>query len=112
MSAEGPVQRQLEAYNARDLARFIAEYSEDVQVFRPPLIEPVLSGKAAFAAHYAAHRFNLPELHARVNQRIVCGNKVADHEHISGLQDGEVQVLAVYQVTGDLIKAVWLYSAE
>ena len=108
---EAPVQRQLEAYNAHDLARFIAEYSEDVQVFRPPRAEPVLSGKPAFAAHYAANRFNLPALHARVSQRIVCGNKVVDHEHITGLQEGELQVLAVYEVADGRIKTVWLYSA-
>jgi hypothetical protein len=35
-SAAGPVQRQLDAYNARDLERFVAEYAEDVRVFRPP----------------------------------------------------------------------------
>jgi hypothetical protein len=111
VNPEEVVQRQLEAYNAHDLARFIAEYSDDVQVFRPPLAEPVLSGKQAFSAFYAAKRFTLPHLHARVSSRIVCGNKVADHEHVTGLQDREVQVLVVYEVVDDLIKTVWLHSA-
>ena len=35
-----PVQRQLDAYNSRDLKRFLAEYAEDIQVFRPPGVEP------------------------------------------------------------------------
>ena len=112
MNPEDPVQRQLEAYNARDLARFVAEYTDDVQVFRPPQAEPVLSGKKAFAAHYETNRFNLSKLHAVVEKRIVCGNKVVDHERISGLQDQDVQALAVYEVVGAQIKTVWFYAPE
>ncbi|HEX7272648.1 MAG TPA: nuclear transport factor 2 family protein, partial [Casimicrobiaceae bacterium] len=73
---EDSVQRQLDAYNARDLERFLAEYSDDVQVFRPPTIEPVLSGKKAFGEHYAKNRFTLPNLHARLVNRIVSGHIV------------------------------------
>jgi len=63
----------------------VAEYTDDVEVFRPPATEPVLQGKAAFAAHYAANRFNLPALHAALVNRMVLGNKVIDHERITGL---------------------------
>ena len=48
-SVEPPVQRQLEAYNAHDLTRFVAEYADDVRVYRMPAAEPALAGKAAFA---------------------------------------------------------------
>jgi len=109
VSAELPVQRQLEAYNARDLARFIAEYADDVQVFRPPGAEPVLSGKPAFAAYYASKRFNLPDLHATVIQRIVAGNKVVDHERITGIEPGIVEAIAVYEVKGEVIHRVWFF---
>ncbi|HET9978494.1 MAG TPA: nuclear transport factor 2 family protein [Burkholderiaceae bacterium] len=112
MSPEDPVQRQLDAYNAHDLDRFVAEYADDVQVFRPPLASPVLSGRQAFAAHYAAHRFNRPNLHASVSRRIVCGNKVVDHERITGLQDEDMQALAVYEVVDDKISRVWFYASE
>jgi hypothetical protein len=104
-----PVQRQLEAYNARDLGRFVAEYSDDVQVFRPPDSNPVLSGKDAFARHYADNRFTLPRLHAEVLHRIVAGNVVVDHERITGLQEGAVEAIAVYRVDGERIRAVWFY---
>lgn len=109
MNPADPVQRQLEAYNARDLARFVAEYSDDVQVYKPPAAEPVLSGKAAFAAHYASKRFNLPGLHATVVARMVSGNTVVDHEHVAGLGDGIVEAIAVYRVEGGRITAVWFY---
>jgi hypothetical protein len=103
------VQRQLEAYNARDLERFVAEYAEDIRVFRPPAFEPVLVGKQAFAKHYADNRFTLPSLHAEVVNRMVSGNTVVDHERITGLQPGVVEAIAVYAVADDLIQTVWFY---
>ena len=106
---EDPVQRQLDAYNAHDLERFVAEYADDVRVYRPPAAEPVLAGKAAFAAHYARHRFNLPQLHAEVVQRIVAGNKVVDHERITGLQPGVLEAIAVYEVVHGRIRTVWFH---
>lgn len=104
---EEPVQRQLDAYNSRDLERFLAEYADDVQVFRPPAREPVLSGKQAFGEHYARNRFSLPNLHARLVDRIVCGNKVIDHEDITGLPEGSLAALAVYEVVDGRIRTVW-----
>ena len=106
---EGPVQRQLDAYNDRDLERFVAEYSDDVKVYRPPSAEPVLSGKTAFAEHYAKNRFTLPDLHARLVNRIVSGNKVADHEDIAGLPQGRMSAIAVYEVVDDKIRNVWFF---
>ena len=108
-SAADPVQRQLDAYNAHDLDRFLAEYADDVQVFRPPAPEPVLSGKHAFGEHYAKNRFNLPALHARLVDRIVCGDVVIDQEEISGLPQANVAAVAVYKVVDGLIKTVWFF---
>ena len=109
MNPADPVQRQLDAYNAHDLDSFVAQYSDDVQVFVPPATEPVLAGKAAFAAHYASKRFNLPGLHATVVARLVSGNTVVDHEHVVGLADEMVEAIAVYRVDGDRITTVWFY---
>jgi hypothetical protein len=109
-SPEAPVQRQLEAYNARDLARFVAEYADDVKVYRPPQAEPVLDGKAALAAHYANHRFNLPQLHAEVVSRMVFGNKVIDQERVTGVGDAAMEVAAVYEVRDGKIAAAWFFS--
>jgi len=109
MNPADPVQRQLEAYNAHDLERFVAEYTDDIQVYRPPARDPVLSGKAAFAEHYARNRFNLPKLHARVVSRIVSGNIVVDQEEVTGLAEGKVDAVAVYQVVDGRINAVWFF---
>ena len=109
MNPADPVQRQLDAYNAHDLERFVAEYADDIQVFRPPAAEAVLSGKQAFAAHYANNRFTLPNLHAEVVNRIVSGDTVVDHERITGLGEGVVEAVAVYKVSDGLISTAWFF---
>ncbi len=113
MHPELPVQRQLDAYNARDLARFVAEYADDVVLFRPPQAEPVIVGKAAMAEHYATKRFHLPGLHAALVKRMVVGNKVIDHERISGIGDAAVDAAVVFEVNPQgLICKVWFFGAD
>ena len=109
MNPVDPVQRQLDAYNARDLGRFVAEYADDVRVFRPPAAEPVLQGKAALADHYARNRFALPDLHAALLSRMVAGNRVVDHERIVGLGPEPLEAIAVYEVVGGRIATVWFF---
>lgn len=103
-------QRQLDAYNAKDLAAFIAEYTDDIVVYRLPGSSPVLVGKAAFAAHYRDNRFSLENLHAEVINRMVMGNKVVDHEVITGLAESPVQAIAIYEVTEQGISKAWFLS--
>ena len=112
VNPEEPVQRQLEAYNAHDLERFVAEYSDDVRLFRLPATEPVLIGKAALAEFYAANRFNLPKLRAEVINRMILGNKVVDHERITGLGEAVREAVAVYEVVNGSIRTVWFFGPE
>lgn len=106
-----PVQRQLDAYNARDLDAFVAQYADDVRVYRLPAAEPTLVGKAALADHYARNRFNLSDLHAELVNRMVVGNKVIDHELITGIGTEPVDGAALYEVQRGLITTVWFISA-
>jgi hypothetical protein len=112
MTPEQAVQHQLDAYNARDLERFVAVYSDDIQVFRPPAVEPAMVGKAQFADFYAQNRFNLPGLRADLVNRIVAGNKVVDHERVWGVRENAFEVAVVYEVVGGLIRTVWFYPGE
>lgn len=105
-------QRQLEAYNARDLERFVREYTEDVIVYRLPAVEPVLVGRQALAEHYRNNRFNLPALHAELVNRMVFGNKVIDQERVTGVSDVPLHVAAIYEVTEAGIRAVWFVSGD
>lgn len=106
------VQRQLDAYNAHDLQAFVATYSDDVTVFRVPAISPTLSGKQALSDFYRDNRFNLPKLHAELLHRSVIGNKVIDHERITGVPNGPLEAVAVYVVNNGLIQSVWLAYPE
>ncbi|MBT9595346.1 MAG: nuclear transport factor 2 family protein [Vitreoscilla sp.] len=110
MNPVDPVQRQLDAYNARDLAAFVAQYADDVQVFRLPGTQPTIVGKAALAEHYAKNRFNLPSLHAALVARMAFGNKVIDHELITGIAAEPVHAAAIYEVRGGLISTVWFVN--
>jgi hypothetical protein len=109
---EQAVQHQLDAYNERDVERFAQAYSHDVEVFRPPQTQPILSGVDALKVHYAANRFNLLDLHAKLLNRMVLGKTVIDHELIQGLGDEPVEAAAVYEVTAGLINRVWFFSAK
>ncbi len=112
MSPVEVVQRQLDAYNARDLAAFVATYSDDIRIFRMPSAEPALSGKEQLAEFYATKRFNVPALHAELLGRIATGNKVVDHERIRGIADKLVEAVAVYQVRDDRIETVWFFAPQ
>lgn len=105
------VQRQFDAYNARDLAGFLACYSDSVQVFRPPSPLPALVGKAAFTEFYATQRFNRPALRAELVNRMVLGNTVIDHERIHGIGPGTVEMAVVYLAQDGLIHTVHAFSA-
>lgn len=98
------VQRQLDAYNARDLDALLATYAPDAQQFEHPA-KLVASGAAQIRERMAI-RFQEPHLHARLVQRVVMGNLVIDHELVT--RDfpegtGTVDVVAIYEVVGEKI---------
>ncbi|MDP2716027.1 nuclear transport factor 2 family protein [Rheinheimera sp.] len=106
-----PVQRQLNAYNAKDLAAFISCYHSDIAIYRMPATEPALKGHAALEAFYKTERFTIAALRAEVLQRMLVGNKVIDHERVYGMAEQPYQVVVVYEVQGGLIKNAWFYPA-
>ena len=105
------VQRQVDAYNRRDIDAFVVTYHDEVRIFRLPSTTPAMVGKAALREFYATKRFNLAGLHAEVRQRIVLGNKVIDQEYVTGIGDQPLKVVAAYAVVLDgLITTVWFLS--
>lgn len=112
LDPEAFAQRQLDAYNARDLERFVREYTEDVVVYRMPDPNPVSIGREALAEHYRKNRFNLPGLHAKLVNRMVFGNKVIDQEIIYGVQDTPLEGAAIYEVTDRGISKVWFIDSN
>ncbi len=112
MSPVEVVAQQTEAYNARDLQRFVAMYSEAVTVFRAPHAEPSIVGKAQLAAFYGAERFNKPGLRAEILNRMALGNKVIEHERVWGIGDSPMEVVAIYKVVGERIEQVLFITSD
>ena len=105
------VQEQLEAYNARDLERFSATYSDDIRIYRLPATEPAIVGKAQLAETYRK-RFSAPGLHATIVNRMVLGNKVIDHERVVGIKEVPIEAVAVYEVVDGHIRTVWFFYPD
>ncbi len=104
-SAISTVNAQLKAYNSQDLESFLALFSEDVKVFNYPN-EVRKSGKAELREMYAEFFTSAPNLNSEITNRIVIGNKVIDHEKVTGFSADESEVLlvtAIYTVKNDLI---------
>ena len=102
------VQRQLDAYNAKDLPAFLACYSQNAACFDHPSTL-LTEGRAALEVRYAA-RFRDPLLHARLVNRIAVGSTVIDHEDVTRTfpdGPGRVDVIAIYDVVGAEIRRVW-----
>jgi hypothetical protein len=108
LAPDGPAelaQRQLNAYNARDLEAFVSAYAEDVRVLGLDG-KVVLAGRAALREHYRAIFQKSPKLHARLIKRIAVGAFVVDEEEVSGLAPEPVHAAAIYEVRGRHIAAV------
>ena len=107
-SPETIVQRQLDAYNRRDLEAILAIYADDAEFIEHP-DTIICRGSAALRTRFA-ERFAEPNLHARLVHRIVLGAKVFDQEEITrNFRDG-VRVLSVvmlYEVRAGRIARAW-----
>ena len=113
MSSEATVQRQLDAYNAKNVGALMAVYAEDAQQFEHPS-KLLANGATEIRARFEA-RFKEPNLHARLVKRIVSGNIVIDHEVITRTFPegaGKIELVAIYEVMNDKIAKARFISGE
>ena len=102
------IQRQLDAFNARDLDALLAIYAEDAQLFEHPS-KLVASGEAEFRTRFAA-RFAEPNLHAALLSRTVMGQIVVDYEEVTRTfpeGPGCIQLVMIYEVDNGRIAKAW-----
>ena len=102
------VQRQLDAYNARDINALLAIYADDAQLFEH-LATLLASGSAALRERFLA-RFEEPNLHATLLQRLSMGNIVVDHERVSRSfpeGTGTLELVMIYEVEQGRISKAW-----
>lgn len=107
MTLEDPValvQRQLDAYNAKDVDAWLATYADDAEQY-------VLHGDRLAKGHTELRqrimvRFAEPDLHAELLSRIVMENTVIDLELVTrNFPEGKgtIQMLCVYEVNGGCV---------
>jgi hypothetical protein len=110
-AAAAVVDAQLDAYNARDIERFLHCYSTEA-VIEDGAGTVMMRGHDALRAFYGQAFAQSPQLHCEVRQRIRVGHYVIDEEAISGLQlsgfPTVVHGAAVYRVEGGCIGHVRL----
>ena len=113
VSAEEVVQRQVDAYNARDIEAFVGFYAPDATLMRLTTGEVFCSGRDQMRETYAAMFEVSPELECTIMNRTVSNDMVVDHELVTGMRGGPpVRAVAVYEVEDGLIQRVWFLPKE
>lgn len=102
---EDLAQRQLNAYNFRNIDAFLEPYADDVEVYTFPNTLQ-FKGKEAMRKGYTPMFENTPNLHCELVNRIVQGNTVMDHERVQ-MGNKIVEAVAIYQIENNKIKKVY-----
>lgn len=105
--AESIIEKQLDAYNARDIDAFMETYSADVELYNFPN-ELTTKGKEAMRKGYEGFFESTPDLNCAIKNRIVIGNKVIDEEFITA-NGSNFSAVAIYEVeNGKIAKVTFL----
>lgn len=110
VAQENPVfyaDRQLAAYNNRDIETFVKAFAKDVKVYIFPN-KLNYSGREEMRKRYANFFANTKDLHCKIVKRIVKGNIVIDEELVTanGRTFGAV---AIYEIeNGNIAKVTFL----
>lgn len=107
------VQRQLDAYNAKNLTALLAVYADEVEHYalHGALL---LQGKGELAERMA-ERFAEPDLHAQLLSRTACGSFVVDHERVTrNFPEGRgtLELLCIYEVEQGRIRRASFASGQ
>ncbi|WP_284652022.1 amidohydrolase family protein [Flavobacterium terrisoli] len=102
---EALAQRQLNAYNVRNIDAFLEPYADDVEIYAYP-DKLVMKGKAQMRESYSKLFEETPNLHCELVGRIVQGNTVIDKERVQfGTEITEA--VAMYHIENGKIKKVY-----
>lgn len=111
---EQVVQKQLDTYNNGDIDGFMATMSNDVALFNFGSATPSAKGFEAVKALYTNLFEKSPKLHSTLTNRIVLGNKVLDHESITGRlgSDNVIELVVIYELKNEKIFKVTVLRKE
>jgi hypothetical protein len=97
---EDAVDRQVRAYNERDLDGFLDCYAVSV-VVEDGDGAVLMSSRDEMRERYGRLFEASPDLHAEILTRIRVGSYVIDEERVTGRPDGDMHAVAVYRLDGD-----------
>ncbi len=107
------IQEQVDAYNARDIERFLACYAADAVILNGDG-GTLYQGHEAIRTGYTGLFAQNPAMHVEIPTRIAVGSWVFDEEIVTGLSmEGgptEVHAVAAYLVANGMIQRVQLFS--
>ncbi len=105
------VDRQLDAYNARNLDAFVAWYAPDAVIEDLGAGRVVARGHEQIRAVYGPLFAKSPDLNSRVIERVVQSGLVVDHELVTGIRGRPyLHGVATYDVVNGRIARVWMRS--
>ncbi|MBP7555969.1 MAG: nuclear transport factor 2 family protein, partial [Chitinophagaceae bacterium] len=106
--AETPValaQRQLNAYNLRNIEAFLEPYADDVEVYLFP-DKLLYKGREQMRKQYSGMFETTPNLHCELLGRIEQGNVVIDKERVR-FSNRTIEAIAIYHIENNKIKKVY-----
>lgn len=109
---EALAQRQLNAYNARNLEAFLEPYSDSIELYNFPN-DRWAKGKARMREVYGGMFENTPDLHCELKNRMVMGNTVIDQERVTGFGNGRIiEAIAIYKIEKGKIARVYFVRKD
>ena len=99
------VQRQLNAYNLRNIEAFLEPYADDVEIYNYPNTL-MNKGKEAMRNNYTRFFETTPDLHCELVGRIVQGNVVIDKERVRA-NNRYFEAVAIYHIENNKIRKVY-----
>jgi hypothetical protein len=100
-------QQQLDAYNKHHIDDFLAPYSDSVAIYQFP-DKLLYTGKQKMREEYASMFTNTPDLFCKLQNRIVLGATVIDHELVTfDKNKPPFSAIAIYKIENNKIAKVY-----
>jgi hypothetical protein len=110
MTPEQLAEHQLQAYNERNINKFLEAYSDSVKVYMFP-DKLMYTGKDKMKSNYEGRFTSNPDLHCTLKSRMVLGNTVIDEERVLLNKSRPLlEAIAIYKVAAGKIQEVYFIT--
>ena len=100
--------KQLDAYNKKNLQAFMNCYSNDVKVFMLQSGQMITDGKDQLHSIMKDSFEKDKASKTTVMSKLVQGNLIINQEEITGHEQGKIiRTISIYEVNNDLIQKLW-----